>query len=196
MQHDTGRPARTLRDDLLDAAAELIAQRGYRGVRMQDIANMAGVSRQTVYNEFGDKWSLTQALLLRDHERYLDGIDEALSRHEGLHEAVAAAVVYSLETAADDPLKKAILTGAGSEDLLPLLTTQAEPMLFAARSRIIEHAYRHWPDLDREAVAEVAGAVIRLTLSHSLLPDEPPERVARVVARIVTSYLGACDQHS
>lgn len=191
MRHDTGRPARTLRDDLLDAAAELIAQRGYRGVRMQDIANMAGVSRQTVYNEFGDRWNLTQALLLRENERYLDGIDEALSRHDDLHKAVAAAVVHSLETAANDPLKKAVLTGTGSEDLLPLFTTQAEPMLFAARTRIIEHAYQHWPDLDREAVAEVADAVIRLTLSHTLLPHEPPERVARVVARIVTSYLGA-----
>lgn len=191
MQHDTGRPARTLRDDLLDAAAELIAQRGYRGVRMQDIANMAGVSRQTVYNEFGDKWRLAQALLMRENERYLDQIDEALSRHDDLHEAVAAAVVCSLETTANDPLKKAVLTGTGSEDLLPLFTTQAEPLLFAARTRIIEHAYRHWPDLDHQAVAEVADAVIRLTLSHTLLPHEPPEGVARVAARIVTSYLGA-----
>ena len=111
---------RSLRDDLLDAAAELIAQRGYKGVRMQDIADANGVSRQTVYNEFGYRMSLTQALMLRDHERYLDGVDDALSSHDDLHEAVAAAVSFSLRTAADDPLKKAILTGAGSEDLLPL----------------------------------------------------------------------------
>jgi AcrR family transcriptional regulator len=189
MVRDPQKPRRALRDGLLDAAAELIAQRGYRGVRMQDIADLAGVSRQTVYNEFGDKWGLSQALLLRDNERYLDGVDEALSSHEDLHEAVAAAVVYSLQTAADDPLKKAILTGAGSEDLLPLLTTQAEPMLFAARTRIIDHALRQWPELDPVAVSDVADAVIRLTLSHGMLPAEPPEHVARVVARIVTSYL-------
>jgi AcrR family transcriptional regulator len=191
MAHDPRKPPGALRDSLLDAAAELIAQRGYRGVRMQDIADLAGVSRQTVYNEFGDKWGLSQALILRDNERYLDGVDEALAMHDDLHEAVAAAVLHSLRTAADDPLKKAILTGQGSEDLLPLLTTRAEPMLFAARSRIIEHALRKWPGLDPTAVTEVADAVIRLTLSHGIMPAEPPEQVARVAARIVTSYLAA-----
>jgi hypothetical protein len=33
--------------------------------------------------------------------------------------------------------------------------------------------------------------VIRLTLSHGIMPAEPPEQVARVAARIVTSYLAA-----
>jgi AcrR family transcriptional regulator len=190
MQRDRERRAgRSLRGDLLDAAAELITRHGYRGVRMQDIADTAGVSRQTVYNEFGDKLRLAQALMLRDHEHYLDGVDEALSCHDDLHSAVAAAVAYSLETAADDPFKKAVLTGAGSEDLLPLFTTQAEPMLFSARTRIIEHAIRHWPELDREAVTELADTAVRLTLSHVLLPAEPPEKVAELIARIVTRYL-------
>src|SRR5215471_16046614 len=98
---------RTLRDDLLDAAGRLIIERGFRRVRMQDVADAVGVSRQTVYNEFGDKWGLAQAL----------------NRHTDLYAAVAEAVTYTLGTAADDPLKKAILTGTGSEDLLPLMTT-------------------------------------------------------------------------
>ena len=180
---------RTLRDDLLDAAAELIAQRGYRGVRMQDIADAVGVSRQTVYNEFGDKYSLCQALLIRDNERYLDGVNAALAGHDDLQEAVAAAVMYILQTTADDPLKKAVLTGTGSEDLLPLFTTQAEPLFFAARARIVEHAVRHWPELDPEVAAELADAAVRLTHSHTMVPARPPEHVARLVARIVTRYL-------
>jgi AcrR family transcriptional regulator len=178
-----------MRGDLLDAAAELITRHGYRGVRMQDIADAAGVSRQTVYNEFGDKLKLAHALMLRHHEHYLDGVDDALSCHDDLHSAVAAAVAYSLETAADDPFKKAVLTGAGSEDLLPLFTTRAEPMLFSARTRIIEHAIRHWPELDRAAVTELADAAVRLTLSHVLLPAEPPQKVAELIARVVTRYL-------
>src|SRR3954468_15228640 len=133
---------RTLRDDLLDAAAGLIIERGFRRVRMQDVADAVGGSRQTVYNEFGDKWRLAQALTLRENERYLDGVDEALNRHADLYSAVAAAVAYTLSTAADDPLKKTTLTGEGSEDLLPLMTTRAEPVLFAARERIAGHAVR------------------------------------------------------
>lgn len=182
--------SRTLRDDLLDAAGELIIQRGFRRVRMQDVADAVGVSRQTVYNEFGDKWRLAQALTLRENDRYLDAVDEALNRHEDLHAAVAAAVAYTLGTAADDPLKKAILTGTGSEDLLPLMTTRAEPVLFEARRRIIEHTLRQWPHLDPAAVADIADAVVRLTMSHIVLPMDPPEIVAARLARLVTRYLG------
>lgn len=181
---------RSLRDALLDAFAELLTLRGYRGVRMQDVADAVGVSRQTVYNEFGDKWRLAQALVIRHNEQYLDGIDQVLSRHDDLYSAVAAAVVFTLETSADDPIEKAVLTGTGGEELLPLLTTQAEPVLFVARTRLIEHVAAQWPRLDRRALAEVADAAIRLTMSHMLLPSDPPEQVARRIARMVTRYLG------
>ncbi|HEX2316982.1 MAG TPA: TetR family transcriptional regulator [Thermomonospora sp.] len=187
----TGR--RALRDELLDAFTELLTLRGYRGVRMQDVADAVGVSRQTVYNEFGDKWGLAQALVIRDNEQYLDGIDQVLSRHADLYSAVAAAVRYTLETSADDPVKKAVLTGTGAEELLPLLTTRAEPVLFAARARLIRHVASLWPRLDREGLAEVTDAALRVTMSHLLLPSEPPERVGRLVARMVTRYLGEPD---
>ena len=184
---------RTLRDDLLDATARLIIERGFRRVRMQDVAGAVGVSRQTVYNEFGDKWRLAQALHMRENERYLDGVDAALSDHADLYAAVAAAVSYTLRTAADDPLKKAMLTGEGSEDLIPLLTTRAGPMLFAARKRIVDHAVRQWPELDEADVTELADAIVRLTISHVMLPTDPADVVAERLARLVARYLGAPD---
>jgi AcrR family transcriptional regulator len=181
---------RTLREDLLDAAAGLIIERGFRRVRMQDVADAVGVSRQTVYNEFGDKWRLAQALMLRENERYLDGVDEALERHADLYSAVAAAVAYTLTTAADDPLKKAALTGAGSEDLLPLMTTQAEPVLFTTKRRILDHVLHHWPELAEADVIDMADVVVRLTLSHVLLPTDPPDVAAARLARFVARYVG------
>ncbi|RAY11117.1 TetR/AcrR family transcriptional regulator [Actinomadura craniellae] len=179
-----------LRDALLDAAAELLSEHGYRGVRVQDVADAVGVSRQTVYNEFGDKWGLAQALVLRDNDRYLDGIDRILAEHDDLYTAVAAAVTFTLKMSADDPIKKAVLTGSGCDELLPLLTTRAEPVLFTARARLIDHALAHWPRLDGATVAEVADAAVRLVMSHVMLPAEPVERVARMIADMVTRYLG------
>ncbi|MEW2357733.1 TetR family transcriptional regulator [Spirillospora sp. NPDC029432] len=184
----TARPS--TRDALLDAAAEQLVRRGYRGVRMQDVAAAAGVSRQTVYNEFGDKWGLAQAVVLRDNERYLDDIDRILSEHDDLFAAVEAAVLFTLETSADDPIKKVVLTGAGGDELLPLLTTRADPVLFTASARLIEHALEQWPRMERAEVSEIADAAIRLTMSNIMLPSEPPERVARFIARMVTRYLG------
>lgn len=182
---------RSLRDVLLDVAADLLVRHGYRRMRMQDVADAAGVSRQTVYNEFRDKWGLARALVIRDNESYLDGVDEALNRHSDLHSAVAAAVRYTLEASMDDPLSRAVITGAGSAELLPLLTTQAEPLLFMARSRIVEHALDQWPELDPVALAEIVDAGVRLTLSHTTLPAEAPEQVAQMIARLVTRYLDA-----
>ena len=181
---------RTLRDDLLDATSALIIERGFRRVRMQDVADAVGVSRQTVYNEFGDKWRLAQALTLRENDRYLDTVDEILTRHDDLYSAVTTAVAYTLSTAADDPLKKAILTGTGSEDLLPLMTTRAEPVLFEAKRRIIAHMLRQWPDLDAAEVTDLADAIVRLTISHVVLPMDPPETVAARLARLVARYFG------
>lgn len=189
-----GTAGRPVRESLLDAAADLFVERGYRAVRMRDVAEAAGVSRQTVYNEFGDKWGLAQAIVIRDNERYLDGIDAVLSEHDDLYSAVVAAVTFTLELSADDRLKKAVLTGAGGDELLPLLTTQAEPVMFTASARIAEHALRQWPDLDRGALTEVADAAVRLTASHIMLPSGPPERLAHFVARMVTRYTGVADR--
>jgi AcrR family transcriptional regulator len=182
-------PRRALREKLLDAAATLLTERGYRAVRMQDVADAAGVSRQTVYNEFGDKWRLAQALIMRHNDQYLDGVDEALNRHDDLYSAVVAAAEFTLTTAADDPLTKTILTGTGGEDLLPLLTTQSEPLVFAARRRILAHAVRQWPELDTDELPEIVDTAVRLTISHVVLPTDPPEMIARRIARTVIRYL-------
>ena len=154
---------------------------------MEDVGAAAGVSRQTVYNEFGDKLGLARAVLLRHTERFLDGIDDTLSQHTDLETAVAAAVTYTLSEAADDPLLKASLTGEGNEGMLPLLTTQAEPQLFAARS-VSSRTYtrRQWPQLGSADVAEVTDAVIRLTMSHMMMPTDAPQTVAARLARLAT----------
>jgi AcrR family transcriptional regulator len=185
-EHD--RVTATLREALLDAATELFTTRGFRGLRMEDVGAAAGVSRQTVYNEFGDKLGLARAVLLRHTERFLDGIDAQLCRHQDLATAVAAAVSYTLDMAADDPLLKAALTGAGSKDMLPLLTIQAEPQLFAARARIVAHVGSKWPRLPRADVAELADAVIRLTMSYMMMPGDPPQTVAARLARLAVGF--------
>lgn len=179
----------SLRDRLLDAATRLIAARGYRRLRMRDVAEAAGVSRQTVYNEFGDKWGMARAIILRDTDAFLDDIDAALASHDDLRAAVTAAVSYALGSASDDPLRKAVLTGDGQE-LLPLLTTHAEPQLFAARSRLVAHVRRHWPELPPDEVSIMVEAAVRLTMSHMMLPSEPTELVATRIATMVTRYLG------
>ena len=184
------------RELLLDAAADAVVAGGWERTRMADVARAAGVSRQTLYYEFGSKDRLAEALALREAERYADGADEA---REGLvgspAESVRAGVEYTLREAADNPLLKAVLTDdAGG--LLPYLTTRAETLHAAAAERIASHLLETWPDLPADDVRLVGDVVTRLTVSHLVLPGGRPEQVADDVARLVERLLPVPSEES
>lgn len=180
----------TTRDLLLDAAAEAVLSGAeWDRVRMADVAKAAGVSRQTLYYEFGGKDALAEALAMREAERYMEGAEAAMVGHEGSPgEAVGAATEFTLTEAASNPLLKAVLTD-DSGGLLPFLTTRSDALLTAARERCVAYLSDHWPELPGERVLFVADAVNRLTLSHLVLPGGRPDQVAADIARLVDSLL-------
>jgi len=185
-----------LRDQLLDAALGLIADRGWAQVRMVDVAAAIGVSRQTVYNEFGSKTGLAEALVARETERFLTGIRERLDAHPGqVVEAIMAAVEYTLNAAADNPLLKAVLTATrgGSDDLLPLITTQSEPIQTAATTMLTAYAREHWPQLglDDEELGIVLDSLVRLTVSRIVLPLATPAEAARQIGWLISHVLAS-----
>ena len=180
----------TTRDLLLDAAAEaVLSGAAWDKLRMLDVARGAGVSRQTLYYEFGSKDALAQALAMREAERYMVGATAAMVGHEGSPgRAVGAATEFTLTEAASNPLLKAVLTD-DSGGLLPFLTTRSEALLTAAREHCAAYLSEHWPELPAERVRFVADAVNRLTLSHLVLPGGRPAQVAADIARLVDALL-------
>jgi AcrR family transcriptional regulator len=50
------------RERILDAARSLFASRGFEAVTMGDVAKQAGVVRATVFNQFGSKGALVEAI--------------------------------------------------------------------------------------------------------------------------------------
>jgi AcrR family transcriptional regulator len=180
-----------LRNALLDAAYDAIVGPGWDSVRMADVAAAVGVSRQTLYNEFGDKDGLAQELVMRETHRFLDGIDAALGTSDDIASAVVAAVEFTLQAAADNPLLKAVLASArGTDDLLPFLTTRSEPVLVAARAKVADYVLTRDPERDPADVALVAESLVRLTVSHLVLPTAPVETTARQLALLVSRALG------
>lgn len=80
-----------LREQVLDAAYRVVAAEGWGGLRMTAIARAAGISRQTLYNEFGSKDAIGNALVRRELDGFLRGIQRELDGHRGELEAAAAA---------------------------------------------------------------------------------------------------------
>ncbi len=48
---------------------------------MADVAPPPGVSRQTLYKEFGSRDEFAQAFVLREAERFIDAVEGALDAH-------------------------------------------------------------------------------------------------------------------
>ncbi|MDJ0462138.1 TetR/AcrR family transcriptional regulator [Streptomyces sp. H27-C3] len=108
----------TARDALLDAAFIALADRPWSGVRMVDVASSAGVSRQTLYNEFGSKDGLARALVLREADAYLAGVERALAERSGdLRDRLLSVAEWTAGAARANPLVRALLTGCWGERL-------------------------------------------------------------------------------
>jgi AcrR family transcriptional regulator len=174
---------RSTRDALLDAAYDVVVAGNWQNARMLDVAATAGVSRQTLYNEFGSKDALASALAIREAQRFIDGTNRFLDdMHPGAPvEAVAAATEWTIREASNNPLLKAVLTDDTSE-LLPFLTTRGEAIIGAARSNIESYWRSHWPEIPAVDVALAAETVARLTVSYLVLPSDGPDGSAEAIA--------------
>lgn len=187
----SGRARQLMRADALDVAEAIVLDRGYRGLRMQEIADRVGVARQTLYGEFSSKHGLASALVLRLTGQFLDGIDEALAAHQDVRDSWQSAARYTFDAAADNPLLKAVLVGDGSGELLPLLTSRAAPVVREATDRLVAQVCQRWPHIDRVDAGIAAEAATRLALSHLVLPLHPPEVVAEHIAELTVRFLAS-----
>ncbi|RLP93820.1 TetR/AcrR family transcriptional regulator [Micromonospora sp. CV4] len=185
MTASTETPRQRLRDTIVDAARARTIASGWDAVRMGGVAAAAGVSRQTVYNEFGSKAGLAEALARREVDRFVGDVRSALVAHgPDVRAGAYAAIAHTLAAAADNPLVKAILTSArgGSDELLPYLTTRAEVVLTEASGALIEWVGDHLPQAEPAALAFAADTIVRLVVSHIVLPRDPIDQTAAALA--------------
>src|SRR5690606_33410801 len=67
-----------LRSTVFAAVDGLAAERAWGAITMAEIARAAGVSRQTLYNEFGSRDELAQAYVLWASEQFLVEIERVV----------------------------------------------------------------------------------------------------------------------
>jgi AcrR family transcriptional regulator len=199
------RADRPVRERVLDAAAAITVDAGWGAVTMAKVAGLAGVSRQTVYNEYGGKPALGLAMVLRELDRFLAVVAHELDTRDDLVAAIRAAAEAILVMAAANPLLHTVLTSAHSvsaglspgataganNELLPFLTTDAAPLIDAAKVVITERVGR-FPDhgLTEAELDAATDAIVRLVLSHVMQPSDDPAGTARQLAWIVARVLG------
>lgn len=125
------------RESLLESAYTALARRPWSAVRMVDVAAAAGVSRQTLYNEFGSKEGLARALVRRAADGYLAGVERALSGPCDPRERLTATAEWTTSAARENALVRAMLTGCWSERLpAPALSAVPSSSAVPAQRRV------------------------------------------------------------
>src|ERR1044072_2663272 len=148
-----------LRETLFGAARDALEQGSWSEITMADIASAAGVSRQTLYKEFGSRDEFAQAFVIHEGERFLDGVEAAVREHlDDPRAAGGAALGVSRRSSGEDPLCRILLSDYGTGGMLPFVTTQGMPVVHWATARLTATIEEGWPEAPPGKGRPPAGA--------------------------------------
>lgn len=166
---------------------------GLRRVSMGDVAAEAGMSRGSIYNWFGDRQALVDAVLERTADRFVASSEELVNRRRTLVGQVGEAAAYLAAHIDDERL--ALAPPGDSDTLLATLIT-------AQTATLVERWIEFW--VPRLAAAEARGEVragldhrragewiVRLMLSFAVMPSVTVDLTdAADVRAFVKDHLG------
>lgn len=178
-----------LRDSILDGMRELLGSRDWSSITLSDVAKAAGVSRQTIYNEFGSRHGLAQGYALRLADRLVDAVDDAIGGNVGdVHAAFLEGFRAFFTESAADPLVVSLLSGESKPDLLQIITTDSGPIISRCSERLTSTFQHSWVKASDEDAGILARAIVRLAMSYVSMPPEADHDVAGDLARLMTPF--------
>src|SRR5687768_9999703 len=187
------------RDQILDAANVLFAERAYDAVSIEDIASSAGVTRGLVHHYFGGRKDVYIALLERigaereDQLRPPVGrtararVEDTVSRWLDWTEANRTLYLAAMGRGEDvaDPDVRRVVTGLVRRAVALLIGFHSD---IAADSPRLRHALECWTGMNRaatrrwlrgDATRETTQEVLASTLEHVLRTFGGPETAGR-----------------
>ncbi len=181
---------RLLRETLFGAARDHLQQRAWSEITMADIASLAGVSRQTLYKEFGSRDEFAQAFVINEGERFFEGVEAAVREHlDDPHAAVSAALGVFLRTAGEDPLVRILISDDGTGGMLPFVTTQGMPVVQWASGRLTSVIEECWPQARAKDANLLAESLVRLAISYVTAPGDSPEATAARASELLGPFI-------
>lgn len=184
-----GEPGVESRQQLVDAAASLFAERGYAATSTRRIAERAGMRQASMYYYFAGKeeilLELLQASIRPTLDRASDYLDEPDARR-----ALYALARADVETLLAEP------HNIGTMYLSPEIAGEAFAPFREARDELIgiygELATRITPDADAQFLGtcciQLVDVVVRFR-QEGTVPGDLPERIAAACLRLVEDRL-------
>lgn len=196
------------RDAIMSAAAEIFAEDGYAGASIDAIATRAGVSRQTVYNQIGDKEKVFRAVVgeitrlsTADFFTVLDTFPEG---SDDLERDLTAFTARLLRIAACNPKARWLMRlvereGARYPELFASWRDYGPGKKYpAVAARLAQLAHAGYLELDDPGTAArqyMALAMADIRPDIQLGVKTPDDEIDRMAASAVRTFLRAFGTH-
>lgn len=180
---------------MLQAAAELIVEKGWEATTAAEIGRRAGYSRALVHARFGGKDAilegLQQAYIARlnpDPEPGASGLQQVLAHFDRVHQIHAEdpAVTRAIFVAAFEAVK---VSSPLREGVRAQLQDNAAKITAGVRAGMHDGSLR--PDIDADtAIRDITGSIFGIAYQWVVLPEhhDLAHEIASVRARIIAAY--------
>jgi AcrR family transcriptional regulator len=157
------------RQRILDAALELLAEHGYEGMSLQQVADQVGLHKSSLFHHFRSKEELAREVYRGLAERLLKRLEPLLAEHPPRFESLLAALDASVDHFATEPAAARLLmrlmvttrqTEAGLRESDPFVTP---PGQVDAIDRVL------WLVGEWLVRARAAGVIRHVPVRHTVL---------------------------
>jgi AcrR family transcriptional regulator len=153
---------------ILDAAGRLLVDVGLEELEVDQVAELAGVGRSTVYRRFDGRNALLAATVAHEAQRLLGALADSVAGIDDPEEQLVAAFCAGLRLARATGLAERV---RDEPLLLQLLTVDGGPVLAAASMQLAAAARGLDPTVDDRTARGTAELLVRLAISLVLTPE-------------------------
>jgi AcrR family transcriptional regulator len=174
---------------LIDAGAELFAEKGYEATTMTEIAQRAGAAIGSLYQFFPSKEALVEALFNRYAERAAASFArvEELAPGRSARELADLLIDYKLALRTDRDATIALSSSVAG------IVERRKPLADAVRGRIasiLRAANRALSEDEAAAAAVIVSQVMKMIPALAATEDERPLRLLAEARKLMTLYIG------
>ncbi|MDF0529854.1 TetR family transcriptional regulator [Tsukamurella sp. 8F] len=179
------------RSTAIEAARQILVDKPWAEITMAEIATLAGISRQTLYKEFGSRDGLAEAYVLRFVDGFLHIVRQEVDSHPGdPHTAIREGFGQFLALAISDPLVRHGIAGPDPQtELLRLLTTDGGKIYTHATDGLTEIFMNSWAAVPIDRARVLSDGLVRLAISNVALRHGTPDSIARNLADLFTPFI-------
>jgi AcrR family transcriptional regulator len=159
----------SLSDAILDATKKAIERWGVERLTINDVCDVANISRATLYRAFpGGKEVLLEALRVREAETFFTTLRAHAEGETTLEDTIVRCmVVATTELRSDQHL--ALMLAAEPNEVLSQLTVQGVPRIVRVATTYLTPLLE--PYLSRKEAADLVEVLARMVISYFLAPS-------------------------